>query len=246
MDCFPEHIRDLSERSERRSVFVFSQFLTLDERSVVIAMEKELCPVSFFGGTPGCERVMARFGSSDEFGYEEPFPIVCIKLSPLNKRFAEELTHRDILGAVMSLGLVRSQIGDIAVSGDRAFLFTVSDKAEYICTELKRIRHTDIKCAVTEFDENEPLYKTEPKTVICASDRLDCIVAAAYNLSRTVSGELFEGGRIFINGRQILSPSARPKTGDIVSVRGKGRFVYRGVSAETKKHRFVTELEMYV
>ena len=246
MNYFAEHIKDLSDRSEKRGIYTFSPFLTLDEQSVLLSMRKELCTFSTFGGTDGCERVRARFGSPDELGYEQPFPIVCIGISPLNDRFADDLSHRDILGAVMSLGLERAQTGDIAVRGKRAYVFVNEDKAAYICGELKKIRHTDVKCAVCEFDPSEPLYKTEPMTVIAASDRLDCIVGAVYNLSRGDASELFASNRIFINGRLITSPSARPQNGDIVSVRGKGRFVTRGETAKTKKGRAVLLIEKYI
>lgn len=246
MNYFAEHIKDLSDRSEKRGIYTFSPFLTLDEQSVLISMKKELCLFTLFGGADGCERVRARFGSPEELGYEQPFPISCIGISPLNERFSDEMSHRDILGAVMSLGLERSQIGDIAVNGKRGFIFVNSDKAEYICGELKKIRHTDVKCAVCEFDSSETLRKTEKITVIAASQRLDCIVGAVYNLSRSDTSELFASNRIFINGKLITSPSAHPQSGDTVSVRGKGRFVTLGEAAKTKKGRSVLDIEVFV
>lgn len=246
MNYFSEHIKDLSDRSKNRGIYTFSSFLTLDEQSVLLSMKKELCTVTFFGGTDGCERVCARFGSADDLGYEQPFPIACVGISPLNDKFADELSHRDVLGAVMSLGLERAQIGDIAVRDKRAFVFVNDGKAEYVCENLTKIRHTDVKCHICEFDPSEPLYKTEPQTVITASDRLDCVIGAAYNLSRSDVGELFESGRVFINGREVRSPSSHARSGDIVSVRGKGRFVMRGETARTKKGRTVILIEKYV
>lgn len=245
MNYFTEHMKDLSDRSEKRGIYTFSPFLSLDEQSALHSMKKELCEFTLFGGTDGCERVCARFGSPKELGYEQPFPIACIGISPLSERFADELTHRDILGAVMSLGLERSQTGDIAVRGKHAYIFVNENKAEYICGELKKIKHTDVKCAVCEFDPSEPLCKTEEMTVIAASERADCIVGAVYNLSRSSVAELFAAKKVFING-SLASPSAHPQNGDIISVRGKGRFITRGETAKTKKNRTVLAIEKYI
>lgn len=244
-DIFPQHIKDLSKRAESRNRFVFSDFLTPDEQSTVLSFKKELCEVSFFGGVDGCERVMARFGSVSEMGYEVPFPIATIKISPLNIRFAEELTHRDCLGAVMSLGLERSQIGDIVMRDKCCYMFVCENKSEYICNELKKIRHTDIQCEITSFDDSEPLFKTLTKTVIISSDRLDCVISGVFNMSRSDCSALFEGGKIFVNGRQILSPSFRPDDGDTVSVRGHGKFIFHTPTTQTKKGRLVVDIEIF-
>lgn len=246
MEFFAEHIRDLSEASENRGIFTFSHFLTLDEQSVLLSMSHSLCPFSLFGGAEGCERVIARFGSPQELGWEEPFPIACVGITPKNERFADELSHRDVLGAVMSLGLEREQTGDIAVVGKHAFVFVNAGKADYICSELTKIKHTDVRCEITEFDAEEPLYKTEACSVIASSDRLDCVACAVYDLSRSAALPLFEGGRVFINGRVCQSPSAHAKIGDIVSVRGRGRFRFLGETARTKKGRLVLLIEKFV
>ncbi len=245
-DIFPQHIKDLSKRAVNQNRFVFSDFLTPDEQSTVLSLKRELCEVSFFGGADGCERVMARFGSADEMGYEVPFPVATIKISPLNIRFAEELTHRDCLGAVMSLGLERSQIGDIVMRDKSCYMFVCENKSEYICTELKKIRHTDIKCELTSFDDNEPLFRTQTKTVIVSSDRLDCIISGVFNMSRSDCCALFEGGKIFVNGRQILSPSFHPDDGNTVSVRGHGKFIFHTPTSQTKKGRLVIDIEIFV
>lgn len=44
-----------------------------------------------------------------------------------------------------------------------------------------------------------------------------------------------EEGLVFVNGKLITSNGYEPKEGDIISVRKKGRFIYDGVSRQTKK-----------
>ena len=78
-----------------------------------------------FGGCDGTERNIARFGNSEELGYEEDFPIVCLEILPKSEKFAEPLCHRDFLGALMNLGIERKNIGDISVMHKRAEHLTV-------------------------------------------------------------------------------------------------------------------------
>ena len=81
---------------------------------------------------------------------------------------------------------------------------------------------------------------------VVSSNRCDAIIAKAYKLSRTQSTELFRAGKIFVNGRQYDRNSGILKSGDIVSVRGSGKFVFRGFLQETKKGRIRVGIARYV
>ena len=124
MDTFLiEHLADLAKRAQARNIFTFSGFLSPDEQAKLLEKKRELSPFTLFGGTIGTERNMARFGSVQALGYEESFPIVCVKIEPVNPRFAEKLTHRDYLGSIMGLGIERSGVGDIIARQTEAYLF---------------------------------------------------------------------------------------------------------------------------
>ena len=86
------------------------------------------------------------------------------------------------------------------------------------------------------------------RTVQCnvASERLDAVAAQVFRLSRGGElPELLRSGKVFINGRTVFDAGRVLKYGDIVSVRGCGRFVYRGIERETKKSRFFVKTEIY-
>ena len=72
-----------------------------------------------------------------------------------------------------------------------------------------------------------------------ASLRLDCILALAWQSSRSKMTPYIEGEKVFVNGRLVTSNSFGLKEGDIVSVRGLGKFIYRGVETETKRDGFL-------
>lgn len=76
---------------------------------------------------------------------------------------------------------------------------------------------------------------------VVSSNRCDAVVSKAYRLSRTQSAELFRAGKIFVNGRQYDRNSGILKAQDIVSVRGFGKFVFRGFYRRRKKEGFGSE-----
>ena len=112
-------------------------------------MEKELSyvPYQLGGGYQDAERVMLRFGGEELMGYEEEFPISCLKVSPVSAKFADVLTHRDYLGALMNLGIERDRLGDILIAGNEAFIFCTSSMADFITENLVKVKHTSVSCS---------------------------------------------------------------------------------------------------
>ena len=221
---------ELGERSYSAGIFTFTDFLGLAEQSVFRECARALGGIKYtlFGGAIGCERVMVRFGSEEELGYSVDFPIVCIKAEPKNQKFADKLTHRDFLGALLNLGIERETLGDIALIDNVGYIFATEDIAPFILAELSRAKHTDLNLSLTE-PPCESLFKTERRTVQISSERLDAVIAKTFSLSREEAQLLFSRGLVFATGRQIESTSYQPKADEVISVRGKGRFIYRGV-----------------
>ena len=238
---------ELAEKSYRQGIYLFTGFLGLGEQAVFHRAAAQFAPVTvrLFGGHAACERVMARFGDAEAMGYEEEFPIACLELRAAAPKFAEKLTHRDYLGALVNLGIERSVLGDIFVAEEAAYAYVQENMAAFICENLERVRHTAVRGRQVETAPKEALPRLEQTSVNVASERLDVIVSAVYHLSRSQSIELFRTGRVFIGGRLCENNSVQPKNGDIVSVRGFGRFVYGGVAHETKKGRYAVQVELY-
>lgn len=228
--------------------FAFSDFLGLSEQSIFATVKSSLRRDSYklFGGADGTERVMVRFGSEDELGYDEPFPISIIKISPRSPKFAENLTHRDYLGSILSLGIERRLIGDIVIKESDAYLFCKSDIAEYITQSLERIRHTDVTLKITDALPEGELFRTERKRIQASGERIDAIVAKVFGISRDDSLSLFKKRLVFIDGRLCENNSATLKYGEIVSVRGYGRFIYRGYETLSKKGKLNIDVDLYV
>ena len=73
---------ELAEASETQNRYTYTDFLGLAELDVFHRTLREIhhIPYALFGGHELCERQMVRFGSSEILGYEEDFPISCLKI----------------------------------------------------------------------------------------------------------------------------------------------------------------------
>ena len=172
-------------------------------------------------------------------------PIRCVLIEPLSQKFADALTHRDFLGALMALGVRRSVLGDILLHGKSGYLFCIESISDFIVREFKQVKHTQVRCALTDSLPDIAVREPEARSVNVASERLDAMLAAVYRLSRSESQALIEQGKVYVNGRLTESVSYEPGPTDIVSARGFGRFVYDGVAKETRKGRLFVDVRVY-
>jgi RNA-binding protein YlmH len=244
---FKKRLEELAGKAYNNGQYLFTGFLSMAELDIYYSMERELAfvPVTVFGGTNDCERVMLRFGSEELCGYVEEFPISCIEISPLIEKFGEELSHRDYLGALMNLGIERSTMGDIIIIGKNAYLFCTERIAPYIVDSLDKVRHTNVRCRLAEHVPESTVTKFEHKTLQVNATRADSIIAKVYKLSRSESLELFRAKKVFINGRLCENNSGQLKPMDKVSVRGYGRLKFIGVLGETRKGKLNADVDIY-
>ena len=248
LELLKKRFVELGRKSFNAGIFTFTDFLGLAEQSAFSEIKKELKGISYttFGGAEGAERVMIRFGSEEDIGYSVPFPISILKAEPLSQKYADRLTHRDFLGAILNLGIERDVLGDIVIIDNVGYIFAKEDIAGYIADSLTRVKHTDVKLSITEQLPEGQLYRTDKKTVQVSGERLDAVVAKVFSLSREEAQSLFKKRLVFADGRQIDSPSYTPKENEKISVRGQGRFIYLGCQSYSKKGKMNTLVELYV
>ncbi|MBR6186691.1 MAG: hypothetical protein IKQ41_10575 [Clostridia bacterium] len=247
-DEFKKRLTEWAKRSYEQGVYCFSHFLDLKGRSDFGAMLPALAPAPWklFGGAEGCERQMLRFGDEASCGYEQSFPIACLRIAPRSAKFADPLTHRDYLGALMALGIERELLGDIIVRESEAFLFCEERIAPYIQENFIQAKHTYLTCAPVSQIPEGALFATRRISVQLSSQRADALIAHVFRLSRAEAQALFPAGKVFLSGRLCESPGVAPKPGDILSVRGYGRMKYVGVESLSKKGKENTAVELYV
>lgn len=242
-------IKDLADKSFRQSTYSFTGFLGLSEQDVFWRLEssQELAHIGWqlWGGYEEAERRVVRFGSKEELGYEEEYPIVCIHIQPLLIKFADALSHRDFLGALMNLGIERSTLGDIRVVEKEAYLYCLSSIADFICENLEKVKHTNVKCSIVKEAQEIPQEEPEEMVVMLPSLRLDVCLAKVYKESRSTILDMFRIGKVYVNGRLCENNSKQMKEGDVVNLRGYGKFIFDGMQNETKKGKLNVRIRIY-
>lgn len=244
-------LRDLANRAYTQNVYTYSSFLTPAELRWLKEIRPELGYIDYtlFGGGAMCERQMVCFGSEEMFGYSPNFPISLIKVEPLIDKFSDRLNHRDFLGSIMNLGLERSVLGDIRVKDEKiAYVYCTEGIGQYICDNLTRIKHTNVKCHICADEEKnmQAVPVLVDLKIIVASLRLDAIVAGVTGLSRGDTLKLFYSKKVSLNGIMCEKNSIILKENDIFSVRGYGKFVFCNVESETRKGRISIHIKKWI
>ena len=150
------------------------------------------------------------------------------------------------LGSLMNLGITREQIDDILCSGNEAYVYAIREIAPFICRELTRVRNVSVEAAEVPPSECALGAKTETGRGSSASERIDCLIALVFHLSRSQAQSLVRQEKIFADGRAVTSSSYCPSAGERISVRGYGKFRYNGAEGRTRKGRLIVTYELYV
>lgn len=238
------HFLDLAVRAREGSYYTYSNFLTLAEQDLLLKTKTDISS-ALIGGYKNAERKLAVFGSVDDFGYEENPPIVCVKIEPLMQKYADMLSHRDFLGSVTGLGLERDVTGDIIIHENVGYMFCLESIAPFIIENLIKVRKTEVKCSIVPEPPAETIELPEESAFFVASERLDAVIAAVFNFSRSESQRLFGQKLVFCDSKLCENSDRTISEGSIISIRGQGRFMYCGVAKTTKKGRFCIKARVY-
>lgn len=239
-------IIDLAEQAIRTWEVVLTDFLSpplLAEVQQTFANLTEV-KVLAWGGYPQAER--QRLGiARAEIGLEQA-QIELAALDIAGNFLFDPATHRDFLGAILGTGIVRDKIGDIIVLGERgAQVIIVPEMVDFLQTSLTQVRSVTVKTQPIELSELKvrPPQKKEMTTVE-ASLRLDAIASAGFGMSRSKMADAISAGDVRVNWKEITQASYLVKSGDLISVSGKGRLEI-GEVAVTKKQRYRVNLVRY-
>ncbi|HBR08666.1 MAG TPA: hypothetical protein DD735_07210 [Clostridiales bacterium] len=199
--------------------------------------------VMFWGGFPEAERVV--MGAFPDFYTPEPdsFPVAGLTAS---FRCQDRLTHRDFLGALLHAGIERSSLGDILVEEGCAVVFCRTEIAQFLCTQVKKVGGVGVRIALGFSEPLPAAHRFADFSAVVASARLDCLVAAAVKTSREKAAGLVRSQMVQLNHEPAISPSAEVREGDILSVRGEGRFAIDRLGPPTKKGRLSVAGRKYI
>ena len=240
-----KRLRELALRAMHSRCPCFTRFLepSMENEARHAAAQAEV-RVEFFGGFDEAERRIAAFYTDDAPEAWE-FPLSCLEIK-WNPKYASP-GHRDLLGAVMGLGLERDSIGDIALSEREgsAYLFVHQDVEKYVSANLESAGRAGVKTAPLKDEmkikppEGQEIRATVP------SERMDAVLAAGLKISRNEAQKLISSGMVKRNHLEELRGDVRLEDNDLLSVRGYGRMKIILFDGLTRKGRLVVRLFRY-
>ena len=237
------HMDDISKKATKTG-FAASRFLTPAQAVLVEQRFKKNHTFTFDGGFNGAERTRAIFTNPDWGSYERDELFAALRFS---YRAQDKLTHRDILGALMALGIKRDTLGDIICDDDSATLVCLPELGSYISESLTKAGRAGISASVISLDELPSREESLAiKTYNVASLRLDVVICAAFNLSRTKASALIAANRVSVNHQPCLHSSKELAEDTLISVRGMGRAKLIEVGGTSKKGRLFIQIGLYV
>ncbi len=237
---------DLATQALQSQKFRVSAFLSPLGQEIAETVKANFpgIKIDFFGGYHGAERQKALFVDAS-FESQPAYGIVVVEAS-WNEKFAH-LSHRDVLGSLMGLGIERDCIGDILVTSECAKIIVDKGMADFLLANLTHIGSEAVKCSLGD------LAALAPKEERCkeiratvASMRVDSIAAAGFGTSRSRAVEDIAADKLKINWQAVKSPSQMVKEGDTLSMRGRGRLEVAEVRGQTKKGRTCVFLKRYL
>ena len=234
---------ELARISWERGIVRFTSFLDEREQSIAAcAASAHKCAYRFYGGTDDADRAVCAFADC-----EDALDICEWPIEPVSIRFKKDykISHRDILGTLMSLQIRRETIGDILVGDGEAQLFTLPSVMPLVVSDIDRIGGVGVLCK-NELLPIVPGIKTEKRFGIAASMRLDCIAAMVTQKSRSEALALVRAGRVSKGGQVITSPAQQVSPGDKISIRGFGKFRIVSCGEQTRSGRLHVAFEKYI
>lgn len=228
---------DLAEQAVRTQKFRLSGFLDPygAEIAETVAANYDGLTVQFDGGYLGAERQRAAF-CHEAFGGHPDFSIAAVRAA-WNGDFLR-LTHRDVLGALMALGIERETTGDILVSAGAARILTDKKMAHFLMEHLTAIGAASVEVAMEDLQNITPREeRTKDIRATVASLRVDAVAAAGFGMSRSRAATDIEADKLKLNWQSVKNAAQSLKEGDILSMRGRGRVEVVEIGGQTKKGR---------
>ena len=257
---------DQMDRAANRSIPCATQFLSPAQRA---ALEPLLAACGhprrlLHGGYEGAERTVCVFlpdwQEAEDWDAADELAAIECAYPPTGA----DLTHRDLLGGLMGIGLTRERVGDILVGESAAQVVCLRDAAPIILSQfgqagryrlkLKEIPLSSLSPAPAEVKLihdtvaalRVPVLQVKNIRDTVSSLRLDAVLASGFSLARGKAADAVTGGRVSLNHRECLKPDKPVGEGDVLTCRGLGKCVVKTVGGQSRKGRIIVEIERYL
>lgn len=243
-------VLDKVRQAQERNIPAATDFLSPQQQMITadllrLANIPETAYVAW-GGYDGAERKLILFLPDwmDAENVGDDLPIRCLRAS---FREDDKLNHRDFLGSLMGMGIVREKLGDILVGPDSADLIVLDTVAEFLLQSWNSAGRAKLR--VSEIEPGHlhiPEVKCQEVRDTVSSLRLDAVASTGFKMARGKAAELISSGRVQVNWRECTKPDKLLAAGDTISARGFGKFVLAEVGGTTRKGRTSIVIKRYV
>ncbi|MCI9579054.1 MAG: hypothetical protein HFF98_09440 [Oscillibacter sp.] len=241
-------VLDKAEQASARNLPAATDFLSPQQRARALDLLR-LAGISessyvLQGGYEGAERQVLQFLPD----WMEPeiaeIPIRCLRAV---FREEEQLSHRDFLGSLMGMGIVREKVGDILVAPGSADILVLEGVADFLLRSWSSAGRTRLRVSAIGLENlHIPAAARKELRDTVSSLRLDAVAASGFRLARGKAAALIESGKVQLNWRECVKPDKLLEAGDVVSARGFGKFELSEVGGLTRKGRVSIVLQIYV
>ncbi|GGJ86577.1 putative RNA-binding protein YlmH [Lentibacillus kapialis] len=235
--AFIDQVLSWIDRVENTYVMKVTDFLDPREQQIVKTLAKtsiEELKVYEYGGSDHAERRRIIIAPMYDEVIAPSFQLTLLQGSYHDKFVSVE--HRDVMGAFLSLGIKRQKVGDIMAENGLIQIVMAKEVASFVLANLTAIKRTRINL------EEQPLSYLVEHDVnwvefnhIVSSLRLDTVIKAIYKLSRKDAAEFIAKGLVKVNHKVSDDRKLMLESGDMLSLRGKGRSKLVATNGRTKK-----------
>lgn len=238
-------VLDKFEQMERRGIPTATGFLTPREQAMATALLHTAgvrTGFLFDGGYEAAERKILLF--LPEWAEEDETALAFLRADFHGAD--STLTHRDLLGSLMGLGVTREKLGDILISPHSADLIAAPSLAEFLLREWDSAGR--VKLSVSVIDRaalTVPEVRTRIIRDTVSSPRLDAIVSSAFSMSRGKAADLIAAGKVNLDHVPCEKPDKPVPEGAVITARGFGKARLTQLGGLTKKGRTGIVIEKY-
>ena len=243
-EVFVKKVFDYLDQVQYKQRLILTQFLDPYHQSIVKSVighqdEVQVLENGGFIHSESQRMIIAPYFYEIE---KEDFEIVVCKI--IYAKNFEKLTHRDILGALMSLGIKRELFGDIVEKDKDLYLAVDRNIYEYLKDHLSMIKRSKVK--FVEWDEEiEVKNDYLVKSFIVSSFRLDKIISSFYKISRQKAAEFIRAGHVKVNHKPVEQINYLCNNKDIISFKKHGRVMFVDCNKQTRSDNYVVEGYFY-
>lgn len=236
---------DLQKQALYKNIPVTTDFLNLYEQTIFASfIAKNPSPYILDGGYEMAERKVVCFLPMWADEYRQSF-LKCAKIEFSAPKYADSCTHRDYLGSIMNLGMDRAKFGDLIVNEQTAYLIGLVSAIDYVKDQLTMVKHSSVIVSETEFNQVEAAFQFDEITGTVSSLRLDSVISLAFRTSRAKAADAIHAEKVFVNGKEVTQTDYKVKQGDVLSLRGVGKAMFKEYISRTKKDREAIKIWRY-